>query len=302
MQSIEEKAALIDMINTECMDKIEVDENRLSDLKGISIKYLDTGEYSEVSKLAAQAYDCSHLSGLLQVAADAPNTPAFDLISARYREQYGDEIVNAITERADEIIKLPYKKMFFETITKDNSNAPEANFLDAFTDKIRDLAMQKYGQEDWYTSISEAAKNPEFMKECDKVWDEMFADADKYEIYKPNEHNNAYIRQMFPEKTAQLHEFVSEQKTGNFTDVLDEAIEYHQKVGKMQAAIREYSKDNEVYFNGNLHFDLVDAGIETKKEAKRCLDIWQSANERPDRYGSPYNDYSIRQIAQIAKS
>ena len=300
-QSPDEKSKLIMLINNDMNDKIEVDEKRLFDLKGVSIKDLADG-YSETALLAAKAYDCSHLSGLLQVAIEAPNTLAFDLISARYREQYGNEVVNAITERADEIIKLPYKKMFFETITKDNSNAPEANFLDAFTDKIRDLAMKKYGQEDWYTSISEAAKNPEFMKECDKVWEEMFAEADKYASYKPNEHNNAYIRQMFSDKAEQLHEFVTTQKTGDFAEVLDETIKYHQKVGKMMAALREYSKDNEVSFNGNLHFDLVDAGIETKKEAKRCLDIWQSANERPDRYGSPYNEYSVRQIAQIAKS
>ena len=301
LQSPEDKAKLIAQINNDMNDKIEVNENRLSDLKGVSVKDLADG-YSETALLAAQVYDCSHLSGLLQVAVEAPNTPAFDLIAARYRETYGSEIVDGITECADEIIKLPYKKMFFETITKDNSNAPEANFLDAFTDKIRDLAMKKYGQEDWYTSISEAAKNPEFMKECDNVWEEMFAEADKYASYRPNEHNNAYIRQMFSDKAEQLHEFVTTQKTGDFAEVLDETIKYHQKVGKMMAAIREYSKDNQVSFNGNLHFDLVDAGIETKKEAKRCLDIWQSANERPDRYGSPYNEYSVRQIAQIAKS
>lgn len=300
-QTIDEKSKLIALINNDMNDKIEVDENRLSDLKGVSVKDLADG-YSETALLAAQVYDCSHLSGLLQVAVEAPNTPASDLIAARYRETYGSEIVDGITECADEIIKLPYKKMFFETITKDNSNAPEANFLDAFTDKIRDLAMKKYGQEDWYTSISEAAKNPEFMKECDNVWEEMFAEADKYATYRPNEHNNAYIRQMFSDKAEQLHEFVTTQKIGDFAEVLDETIKYHQKVGKMMAALREYSKDNEVSFNGNLHFDLVDAGIETKKEAKRCLDIWQSANERPDRYGSPYNEYSVRQIAQIAKS
>ena len=300
-QSPEEKSKLITLINNDLNDKIEVDENRLSNLKGVSVKDLADG-YSETARLAAEAYDCSHLSGLLQVAVEAPNTPAFDLISARYRETYGSEIVDGITERADEIIKLPYKKMLFETITKDNSNAPEANFLDKFTNRIRDLAMKKYGQEDWYTSISEAGKNPEFMKECDNVWSEMFKDADKYASYRPNEHNNAYIRQMFPDKAEQLHEFVTTQKTGDFAEVLDEAIKYHQKIGKMQAAINEYCKDNKVSLNGNLHFDLIDAGIETKKDAKRCLDIWQVANERPDRYGSPYNDYSISQIAHIAKS
>ena len=301
-QSPKDKAKLIEVINTKETDKIEVDENRLSGLKGLSIEDIQTGGFSKTSLLAAQVYDCSHLSGLLQVADDAPNTPAFDLISVRYREQYGDEFVNAITERADEIIKLPYKQMFFEAITKDNSNAPEANFLDAFTDKIRNLAMKKYGKEDWYTSISEAAKDPEFMKECDKVWGEMFTEADKYATCRPNKHDNAYIRKMFPDKAEQLHEFVAEQKNSNFIEVLDEAIKYHQQVGKMQIAINEYCKDNEVYLNGNLHFDLVDAGVETKKEAKRCLDIWQSVNERPDRYGSPYNGYSIYQIAQIAKS
>ena len=302
-QSPEDKAKLIKFINNENIGKLEINENRLSDLKGVSINDLQRDDYSEVAILAAQAYDCSHLSGLLQVAADAPNTPAFDLISARYRETYGDEFVYGITERADEIVKLPYKKMFFETITKDDVNAPEANFLDEFTDRIRSLAMTKYGQEDWYTSISEASKNPEFMKETDQVWNEMFKEADKYATYTPNEHNNAYIRQMFPEKAEQLHEFVVTQKTNNnFIDVLDKTIQYHKKIGKMQAAVNEYCEDNEVSLNGNLHFDLVNAGIETKQGAKRCLDIWQAANERPDRYGSPYNKYSVRQIASISKS
>ena len=302
-QSPEDKAKLIELINNENISRLEINENRLSNLKGVSISDLLRDNYSKVATLAAQAYDCSHLSGLLQVAADAPNTPAFDLISARYRETYSDEIVNGITERADEIIKLPYKKMFFETITKDNINAPEANFLDEFTDRIRTLAMTKYGQNDWDTSISKAGKNPEFMKETDHIWNEMFKEVDKYATYKPNNHNNFYIRQMFPEKAELLHEFVVTQKTdNNFTEVLDETIKYYRKIGKMQAAIMEYSKDNKVSLNGNLHFDLVNAGIETKQEAKRCLDIWQAANERPDRYGSPYNDYSIRQIASISKS
>ena len=309
MQSSGETIALINNASK----GVEVDENRLSDLKGL-IKDIQRDEYSVGAKLAAQAYDYSLLSGLLKVVVEAPNTPAFDLISARYREQYGDEIVNGITEYADEIIELPsaYRDVFFDTIKKANSansNVPEANFLYAFIEKIRGLAMKKYGQEDWSTSISEAAKNPEFMKECDKVWEELFAEADKYATYKQNEYHykyirdkNAYIRQMFPEKVEQLHDFVTTEKTGNFREVLDEIIKYHQNVGKMKATISECCKDS-VYCSGDWWpFQLVDAGIKTKKEVKRFLDILQLAEEWPNYYDSLNSDYSIHQIAKIAKS
>lgn len=296
---VEKRKLLYSIINQ--MDYGDIGENRLSDLKGVSINDL-TDSYLETVQAAADAYDTSNLSGLLQVAVDAPNTPAFDLLSGRYRETYSNDVVDGIAERARDIIKLPYKKMFFEQITQGHTNAPEANFLDEFTDRIRSLAMDKYNQQDWYTSISEASKIPEFMKETDQVWNKMFAEADKYATRKPNSNNNAYIRQMFPDKAEKLHEFVATQKNSNFAEVLDETIKYHLKIGKMRAAINEYCKDNRTSLNGNLHFDLVDAGIETKKEAKRCLDIWQASNERPDRYGSPYNDYSIREIAHIAKS
>lgn len=301
--SPEDRAQLIDLINNKNFRGIEINENRLSELKGVSINDIQHDGYSDVAISAAQAYGCSNLSGLLRVAADVPNTPAFDLISARYREKYGDEIVNGIIDRADEIVKLPYKGMFFESITKDNTNAPEANFLDEFTDRIRDLAMNKYGQEGWYRSISEAAKNPEFMKETDTVWKKMFEEVDKYATFRPNDNDNDYICQMFPEKVKQLHEYVTKEgKTGDFTKVLDEAIRYHQNVGKMQKAIKEYCTDNETYLNGNLHFDLVNAGIDSYKDAKRCLQIWEASNERPESYGSPHNKYYINEIAHIAKS
>ena len=35
-----------------------------------------------------------------------------------YREKYGDEVFNALVGRADEILKLPRKKMFFKEIIK----------------------------------------------------------------------------------------------------------------------------------------------------------------------------------------
>lgn len=294
-----DKSELIKIIN-KSFGESTFDESHLEDFKGKSLQDIKISE--QQAELAAEAYGSSHLSGLLQVAVEAPKTPAVELIANKYREHYKSELVNGIIDRADEIVKLPYKQMFFNQLNGDNANAPEANFLDEFTNRIRSLAMNKYGQEDWYTSISEAAKDPEFMKDTDNVWNKMFEDVDKYAVYKPNSHNNAYIRQLFPKKVIQLHKYVTQQKANNFYQVLDDTIKYYQQVGKMERTIQEYNKDNETYLHGNLHFDLVDAGIESKRDAKRCLDIWVASNERPDAYGSPYNEYGIKEIAAISKS
>lgn len=295
----EDKSELIKIINKSFVEST-FDESHLEDFKGKSLQDIKISE--QKSELAAEAYGSSHLSGLLQVAVEAPNTPAVELIANKYREHYKPELVNGIIDRADEIVKLPYKQMFFNQLNGDNANVPEANFLDEFTIRIRSLAMNKYGQEDWYTSISEAAKDPEFMKDSDEVWNKMFKDVNKYANYKPNNNNNAYIRQLFTKKVIQLHKYVTQQKANNFYQVLDETIKYYQQVGKMERTIQEYNKDNETYLHGNLHFDLVDAGIESKRDAKRCLDIWVASNERPDAYGSPYNEYGIKEIAAISKS
>ena len=297
--SREDKSRLIELIN-KSFGESTFDESHLEDFKG---KFLQDIKISEQkAELAAEAYGFSDFSGLLQVAVEAPETPALELIANKYREHYKPELVNGIIDRADEIVKLPYKQMFFKQLNGDSANVPEANFLDEFTNRIRDLAMNKYGQEDWYTSISEAAKNPEFMKDSDEVWNKMFKDVNKYATYKPNDNNNDYIRQLFPKKVIQLHKYVTQQKANNFYQVLDETIKYYQQVGKMERTIQEYNKDNETHLHGNLHFDLVNAGIESKRDAKRCLDIWVASNERPDAYGSPYNEYSIKEIATISKS
>lgn len=295
----EDKSKLIELIN-KSFDEATFDESHLEDFKGKSLQDIKISE--KKAELATEAYGFSDLSGLLQVAVEAPETPALELIANKYREHYKPELVNGIIDRADEIVKLPYKQMFFKQLNGNSANVSEANFLDEFTNRIRDLAMNKYGQEDWYTSISEAAKDPEFMKDTDVVWNKMFEDVNKYATYKPNDNNNAYIRQLFPKKVIQLHKYITKQKANNFYQVLDETIKYYQQVGKMERTIQEYNKDNETYLNGKLHFDLVNAGIESKRDAKRCLDIWVASNERPDAYGSPYNEYSIKEIATIFKS
>jgi hypothetical protein len=126
----------------------------------------------------------------------------------------------------------------------------------------------------------------------------MFEKVDEVSI-SPNWHNNAYVREMFPEQMEELHQHVVKETSD--TNVIESKLEYLDRVGIMSKAIREYQQDKNVSLNGNLHFDLAKAGVDNFKDAKRCLDIWCAANERPDRYGSPYNKYEIHDIVQIAK-
>jgi hypothetical protein len=113
-------------------------------------------------------------------------------------------------------------------------------------------------------------------------------------------HNDAYVREMFPEQIEELHQHIVKETSD--TNVMESRLEYLDRVGIMSKAIREYQQDKNVSLNGNLHFDLANAGVDNFKDAKRCLDIWCAANERPDRYGSPYNKYGIHDIVQIAKT
>ena len=59
---------------------------------------------------------------ILIFAIEAPKTPAVELIANKYREHYKSELVNGIIDRADEIVKLPYKQMFFNQLKRDSAN------------------------------------------------------------------------------------------------------------------------------------------------------------------------------------
>jgi hypothetical protein len=304
--SFEERKKLIEAMNESAAKAPK--EGDLKNLKGTSL--YQSGDYTVKGSFIHKAADLlasqGNISVLYEAMTLAPNTPASQPIKAACEEHFDQRSVDFIAEHYDEIKKVPYKHMIFglapnskneTTIVTQSSNYKEANFLDAFTEKLKDIAKKKYGQTDDFYCLSNAAKNPEFLEDADKLWNKMFEKVEETPLY-PNWHDNAFVRKMFPEKAEELHQHTSE----HYTSDMEKMIDYLGHVGKMSKAIKEYCTDHDVSLNGNLHFDLVNAGVDNFKDAKRCLDIWCAANERPDAYGSPYNNYEIKDIVPIAKT
>lgn len=278
--TLEEREWLFDIINDNEKKKVVADENNLKNLVGLSFGEIDGFNVHKQSvRLALEAYDVSKLSDLVRITANYEGEPATELLTKKYREVYGDEVVDGIVQHANEIIKLPYKRMFWEALPNEYNNSPEANFLDEYTFRLKALAKGKYNEKSDYHCISNQKENPAFMQDADTIWKEMFAEADKYTTLEYNMHDARFVGRMFPEQIGQLKEFVDKKYT--FDERLAANIAYFGKVGKMQQAIDEYCKDTNSHLNGNLPFDLVNAGVESKKEAKRCLDIWEVSSKRP---------------------
>jgi hypothetical protein len=304
--TFEDRKKLIEVMNESAAKAPK--EGDLKDLKGASL--YQSGDYTVEGSFIHKAADLlasqGHISVLYEAIMLAPNTPAARAIKAACTEHFDQRSADIITERFDDIKKVPYKNSIFDLapnsknetrVVHMSSNYKEANFLDAFTEKLKEIATKKYGKTDDFYSLSEAAENPEFLEDADELWNKMFEKVEETPL-SPNWHNNAFIRKMFPEKAKELHLHTSEPCPFD----MDSMIDYLERVGKMSKAIKEYCADNDVYLNGNLHFDLANAGVDNFKDAKRCLDIWCAANGRPDRYGSPYNNYGIDDIVQIAKT
>lgn len=269
--------------------------------KNLEKRTLDSMKGNErIVQLTVNAFDTSRLLDLIEMTVEAPDSAATKRLTEKYRENFGEGFVNSLVNQADQIIKLPYKKMFFHKVFNEGVKNAEANFLDEYTNRLEHLAKEKYKQEDGYDCLREAAKNPRFLKDADSVWKAMFSEPEKYAVSTPKWDYNDFVHEMFADKVEALHQYAVRSET--LKGDVESNVDYFSKVGKMLTAIKEFSQDNDCRFNGNLHFDLVNAGIETKKDAKRCLNIWNASNQRPDRYGSPYNGFSIEEIAKFAKS
>lgn len=293
---------LFDIINHGEKVKIETDETNLKGLTGMSLADIE-GHHKASVRLALDTYPVRDLSDWGRRVIKQGNEPATALLTEKYRKTYGDELINGVMQHTAVIARLPYKKMFFDNLRGGGYSSQEANFLDVFTDKIAVLAQEKYGEKNSYSryySLSNQVENPTFKEDAIGIWNEMFAEADKYMTPKHRNHDNWYVHKMFPEQAKQLREFVG--KKYSFEDRLKAEIAYFSKVGKMQRTIKEYCEENRCHLNGNLHFDLVDAGVDNKREAKRCLAIWNAVNKRPDKYASSYNEYDMEEISKIAKS
>ncbi len=291
-QSREEREAIIELINKaedQKYSEIKVGKADLNRLKGMSSADFD-------GRLLLDAIDVSKLSTLVEVNVDHKGSPAAELITEKFKENYDAQLVDSLVLHADEIVKLPYKNKFFRTVSYDNSS--KEGFLGAYQKNLVNLAEKKYGENSPWYSIANKLLGPKFEKDADAIWNNMMKQPERY--FGSDYICDKFMYSVFSDKVDELQKYI--EKNDSVESKVIRSIEYLQKVGKMQHIISDYCRDNSCYLNGNLHFDLVNAGVESRKDAKHCLDIWNTINERPFKYGSSYNEYSIAQIAKIAKT
>lgn len=205
----------------------------------------------------------------------------------------------AVIRHANGISGIKDKHNFFYELRHLKEYA-SANFLDVFTDKIRELALGKYKIGDFYYAISEATKNPEYLKDCDKIWQDMWENKQEYLSVRPTGNDNHYMRGLFPEKSKQLDDYVDK----SFEVLLESSIRRRRYTDKISSIVSNFEQEKQTFFSsrGDLIHDLIDTKLTKDTDIKKCLEMFWQINERPDRYLSSYNNYPIQSIAKVIKA
>ena len=272
-------------------EQSDFEKERLVDL----INREDPTQNSPIVLLATSAFSTFKLQDLLAVATHAPDTSALHLITQKYKARYGVKTINSLLTRQHEIEKLPHLNSFFLTIENNKRIKPqEANFLNTASERIKKLAHDDFGCTENFNGVREALGKAGFAESCQKIWNEMYQNFDKYATYKMCLSDNKIIRELFAEQVRVLSPKIQERG-------IDGAIDYYQRLDKTLKYIRKYEKEHKTTLNGELHIDMVNGGINTETDMFKCLELWQTLNKRPDKYSSPMNKYTMKDIATAVK-
>ncbi len=207
-------------------------------------------------------------------------------------------LFNAYMEHKSQIDAMPRKDIFLSVIDK-RCISKEANFFDAFTDKLRDIAAEpQFAGGIYYEAFSVSLKIDEkgFRTRAEELFTQMLKEHDKYATTEPNQNNNNYILKMFPdmfERYAELHPIAE--------DDIQYAISRAYKAKKMAKLIYNDPEIKEGNHDSRLLKDIIVANPDNIDQVRKTIQLFYTLNDRPNTYCSSCNDYYPISILPITK-
>ena len=196
----------------------------------------------------------------------------------------GENLTNLYLENTEKLKGAPMQNSILTRLQAETKHRA-ALFLDEFTGKIRNIAMNEFGQNDHWESIGKALENPEYRKRAESVYKEMLTNKEKCgEGYYGNG-NNAFIRKQFPELVAIL-----ENDEKYKVEDLEREITF----------VKNYKMALSVVKEKRMAFDIAEAGVSNPRQAMVIETLFDKLNDRPNIYGSSYNKHYPATIAPIA--
>lgn len=209
-------------------------------------------------------------------------------------KKFGEVFTNAYIKHKDIIDKSP-KKHNFMKLVKLNDNII-ANFLDEYTIQLESLTSDFEEDPDDYYCLSNALPKEGFRDAAKELLSKMLANKELYINRKENYHDNAFIRDNFPDLVELAEKELKQEIT--LQDITDISIRCF-KEAKIAKQIRETDELKEV-FPPLLH-DIIEALPDNIDQVKKCIELFDKLNERPETYGSSYNTYYPKDIIPLIK-
>lgn len=227
------------------------------------------------------------------------------------RTLLGDNITDLYFENIDLMSQLRHRDSSYKRLI----NAPEnkaTNFLDAFTEKIKDIAAEpEFAGNRRYNCLSEAMDNnpDKFNQRAQETFEAMLQEKDKYFSAKTNFHDNAYVRSLFPKISNNVDELC--EKIG--VDDVKECLDYEKRFHKCAIGLYQYNEESreELSEEANQSFcseistqivyDMADNGVDNVFWAMNTIKVFKLLNERPETYNSSKNEYPVELIVPYSK-
>lgn len=227
------------------------------------------------------------------------------------RELVGDNITDLYFEHKDLLQQLRHRESSYARLINASTNKA-ANFLDAFTEKMKDIAAEPgFAGNRNYECLSEAMdNNPNgFNQKAQETFEAMLQEKEKYFSLKTNSHNNAFVRNLFPQISNKVDKLCEKLGVEDINECLDYEKRYHKcAVGLYQhnKEIVETLDDENIQksfsdISSQIVYDMANSGVDNVFWAMNTIKVFKKLNERPRIYNSSYNKYPVDAIVPYSK-
>lgn len=236
----------------------------------------------------------------LSVLTALGRTPQIDnKLLPLVKNTLGENFTSTYLEFKELIDFSPRKDLF---ISKLKGYTNEADFLDAFTINLKEIASEDQfaGNDDWGAiGASLSIDEKGFRQRAEELFLQMLEHREDYITSRPNNHNNTFIRKNFPDLVKLYEDNFSISKE----DIIETVRFCHQAKRIKNLIHQEIEQNNEKLKNQDprLLRDIIDCVPQNMDEVEQLINCFKAMNERPETYGSSYNLYYPEDIYPIIK-
>ena len=209
-------------------------------------------------------------------------------------EVWGEDFTKAYIKNKKIIDKTPRKHNFIKLIEL-NDNILR-NFLGEYTLQLKGLTSSFGEVPTDDDCLSNALQKEGFRDAAKELLLKMLANKEQYINKERNYHNNAFIKRNFPDliefATKEVHQEITLQ---DITDISTRCF----KEAKIAYQIRE--ADELKRENSLLLHNIVETLPDNIDQVKKCVELFNNLNGRPETYSSSYNYYYPRDIIPLIK-